>query len=291
MTDSAAGLGIAQYETLLGAAEDMVFLLDGEQRYVGVWGRWITEHGVEVSDFLGKTSGEVFGAQNRDFYESMHVRVLAGESLSYEQWVDTTWGKHVYYRTTLSPMLGEDGAVLGIVGVSHDVTDLKQARDRLEHMAFHDSLTDLPNRASFKHAVERATAKAERGTASALMFVDVDNFKSCNDVGGHALGDTVLAEVGHVLREHVREPDIVARVGGDEFGVLLEAVTPSQAVERAEQLAMAVHRLGRAHGLDIDLSVGIVAVVPGLGFDAALAGADSAMYRAKESGERVFLAS
>lgn len=280
------------YETLLNTTDDVVFLLDRDQRYVGIWGRWLAESGRTAADFVGRRPAEVLGEGARQFLEGTAERVLAGERVTCEHWLDVPWGPRVYYQTMLSPVRDPDsGEITGLVGFSRNLTELKAARDDLEHMALHDPLTALPNRAAFQHAVERAAAKAERGISSALMFLDIDNFKSCNDVGGHTLGDKVLAEIGRSLRENVREPDIVARIGGDEFGVLLEAVTPAQAVERAEGLAEDVHTLGLRHALDIDLSVGIVAVVPGLGFDAALATADLAMYRAKETHTRVFLAS
>ncbi|MBA4370221.1 MAG: hypothetical protein C0418_01410 [Coriobacteriaceae bacterium] len=291
MYERAVRLSEELYETLLNAADDVVFLLDRDQRYIGIWGRWIEGSGRTASDFIGKTPADIFGEGTRGFLEGTAARVLAGETVTCEGWFDVPWDGRIYYQTVLSPIRDASAQIIGLVGVSRDITELKAARDGLEHMALHDSLTELPNRAAFKHAVERATAKAERGTSSALMFLDIDNFKSCNDIGGHTLGDKVLAEIGGALRDNVREPDIVARIGGDEFGVLLEAVTPALAMERAESLAETVHALGLTYDLDIDLSVGIVAVVPGLGFDAALATADRAMYRAKESEIRVFLAS
>lgn len=291
MADEAPRFSELEYSTLLDAADDVVFLLDAEQRYIGIWGRWITEHGLDRSAFLGKTSWEIFGAETREVFEPLNDRVLAGEAVTYDRWFDVPWGEHVCYLTSLTPMRDPSGDIVGVVGVGRDITKLKRAEEGLAHLAMHDPMTELPNRTAFQHAVERATSKAERGTSSALMFLDVDNFKSCNDVGGHRLGDIVLREIAAALRDRVREPDIVARIGGDEFGVLLEGVSPQQAVERAGELADAVRELGASHAVSIDLSVGIVAVTPGLGFDAALAQADSAMYRAKEARQRVFLAS
>lgn len=287
MDDGAARLTDEQFATLLNAADDVVFLLDEDQRYVGIWGRWMELHGLDPGHFLGRTSWEIFGEESRAFFEPLNDRVLAGEPITYERWFDVPWGETIYYQTALTPMRDERGRVVGIVGVGRDITELKRTRDDLEHMALHDPLTDLPNRIAFRHAAERASARARRGAPACLMFIDIDNFKSCNDVGGHVFGDQMLSEIGRVLRERVREPDIVARIGGDEFGVVLESATIDDARTRGNEISDAVRELGLRHALDIDLSIGVVAVEDGLGFDEALAAADKAMYRAKESGDRI----
>jgi diguanylate cyclase (GGDEF)-like protein/PAS domain S-box-containing protein len=277
------GLSAEQYDSLLDQAEDVIFLIGGDQRYLGMWGRWISEHGLDETDFIGKTSWDLFGQDTRDFFEPLNMRVLDGERVSYERWFDVPWGGRIFYQTRLTPLRDDYGRIVGIIGIARDLTDLKEAHDRLEHAALHDPLTDLPNRTAFQNAVERAMAKSARGVESALLFVDVDDFKSCNESGGHALGDTVLTSIARALRNRVREPDIVARIGGDEFGIVLEGVDVEEARKRANELREAVRAIGRDVGYDLDLSVGVTPLRADSDFERTLAAADQAMYEAKGS--------
>jgi len=165
--------------------------------------------------------------------------------------------------------------------------DLKTANESLSYLAFHDSLTGLPNRASFLQHASRAVA-AGRGHAgkAAVLYLDSDNFKSVNDRLGHAAGDDVLIETARRIRALLRESDVVARLGGDEFAVLL---APIRGVEDATRIAgeiaaalrapVASARFGAIHA---SASIG-VAVFPGHGTSAQalLLAADAAMYRAK----------
>jgi PAS domain S-box-containing protein len=120
----------------------------------------------------------------------------------------------------------DDPSVAGIVVNARDITERKTLEAELMRQAFHDPLTDLPNRVLFFDRVTQATARADRsGAAIAVMFLDLDNFKLINDSLGHAFGDSLLIEVAARLRACLRASDTVARLGGDEFMVLLEGVT------------------------------------------------------------------
>ncbi len=193
--------------------------------------------------------------------------------------------------------LGEDfNALLGEIQsreaslvAKHDT--LKTANESLSHLAFHDSLTGLPNRAAF---LERATkaVQGQRGGRPehkvAVLYLDCDRFKAINDALGHAAGDVLLVEVAARIRMQLRDGDFVARLGGDEFAVLL---SPIRAVDDAARIAAkiaAALRAPIAHAvfgpIASSASVGI-AVFPdhGGGVDALLAAADAAMYRAKSN--------
>ncbi|MDH4139315.1 MAG: diguanylate cyclase [Coriobacteriia bacterium] len=278
------GLKPEQYDALLNAAGDVVFHLDAEQRYAGIWGRWLAVHGLTPAMFLGKTSWEIFGEETREFFEPLNERVLAGEDITYERWFDVPWGDRVYYQTALAPMSDADGAITGVVGVGRDITEIKRARDTLEHLATHDALTGLPNRVSLFHALERAAERVARGATAMLVFADIDRFKQANEIGGHAYGDELLADIGRALREVVRAPDIVARIGGDEFAVLMEGGDLQSAMKRADELRARVCEIGAEHGFEFDLSVGIAPIEPQMPADKALKAADEAMYEAKSAG-------
>ena len=171
--------------------------------------------------------------------------------------------------------------------------ELRSALGAVRQMATHDHLTGLPNRVLFNEELQRALARAERHTRPVtLFFMDLDRFKNINDTLGHQFGDRVLQEAAKRLAGCVREGDIIARLGGDEFVLLVEELgDPVALTEIARKLLAAVADLGTIDGqeLNISLSIGICAY-PADGRDAKtlLAGADIAMYRAKDQGRNGF---
>ncbi len=403
-------------DAVVGSMNDIIFVLDVDCRYYGIWGRWLVEHDLPASDFVGKTCAEVWGESEAEFFAEVNAQVLTGQTVVFERWFDMPWGP-VYYQTRLSPLKDGDD-IIGICGIRRDVTDLKQAEDavrrereyaqrvvdtanvmivgmdgdgvvrlfnhaaeeisgyshdeiigknwfdtvcpadrypavlgafnslyrrceddsrphafrrcsespilakngeerliswmesevpqadrrldvvsfgiditqtrqnqrQLEHLATHDPLTDLPNRRSFERALSRAVARAHRGTASVVLFIDVDDFKLCNDQHGHAFGDAVLTEVARALENEVREPDVVARLGGDEFGALLEGASVSDAKVVAQRMRDGVRAMAERRGIALDLSIGVMGMDGSTDYECVLTGADTAMYASKRSG-------
>jgi len=164
---------------------------------------------------------------------------------------------------------------------------------RVEHLAFHDNLTDLPNRAFFNRLLGQSMQQASRyDKRLALLFLDLDHFKEINDTLGHEAGDNVLREVAHRLKQSVRESDIVARLGGDEFVVMLPEVERGTRVARvAEKILAAVARAYTLAGQEFRITVSIgIALYPDDGddVDALLNNADVAMYHAKQQNRNNF---
>jgi diguanylate cyclase (GGDEF)-like protein len=175
--------------------------------------------------------------------------------------------------------------------VSHHIAeaiDRQRKEDQIEHLAFHDGLTGLPNRLLFEDRLTNALAQAERRHAPlCILFVDLDRFKVINDSLGHPTGDEVLKVVGTRLSEGLRETDSLARRGGDEFLVLLPDTPPEGAASVAQKLIDSVRAPMRCGGHDLNISASCgIAVFPENGRDteSLLKAADIAMYRAKESG-------
>jgi diguanylate cyclase (GGDEF)-like protein/PAS domain S-box-containing protein len=191
----------------------------------------------------------------------------------------------------------DDSSVQGIVLNGRDVSERKAFEEQLAHQAFHDSVTQLANRALFNERVRHAVTRVRRDRqALAIIFIDLDDFKTVNDSLGHAAGDMVLREVAHRFTANVRAVDTAARFGGDEFAVLLENIPNEQAaVETAERILMALSRpidLGD-NTLVISASLGIAIADPGtsVGADELIRNADVAMYIAKaerDGGYRIF---
>jgi diguanylate cyclase (GGDEF)-like protein len=172
--------------------------------------------------------------------------------------------------------------------VGHALLSASAAMQRAQFLAQHDSLTELPNRLLFDEAANRALSLAARNPQTlGVLALDLDGFKAVNDSLGHAMGDAVLKEVAQRLQGIVRGSDVVARVGGDEFVVLLIDVSPCSALETDQRMVQALSQPYVSVGLPISASVG-VATYPRCGttIKALLAGADLALYQAKANGKR-----
>jgi diguanylate cyclase (GGDEF)-like protein len=205
------------------------------------------------------------------------------------------------YEVTLTPVTYNRKRLDGALLLGRDVTELvehaalleqertrlAQAVDQLGYLASHDPLTDLPNRRSLRHALERALVRVSHGHASALLFVDLDNFKVVNDTLGHAAGDQVLVMLSRLLHKQLRGGDLLARLGGDEFAVLLQDVHEQEALEIADRLRTSIDATrftiaGRSFNLSI--SVGLVMLDINKPTEVLLTQADIAMYVAKQQG-------
>jgi diguanylate cyclase (GGDEF)-like protein len=180
----------------------------------------------------------------------------------------------------------------GWVTTLEDFTERKQAEERIAHLAHYDPLTDLPNRALFRDHLERELRKISRGGQLAVLYIDIDEFKSVNDSLGHPVGDELLKTVASRLARCVRECDFVARLGGDEFAIVQTAVkTPSDVMDLVIRIFEAVRAPAEClgHQLVTDASIGI-ALAPrdGTDLDQLLKNADLAMYGAKSDGRRTY---
>ncbi len=196
-------------------------------------------------------------------------------------------GGAVWTEVRTTPMHNAAGQIIGILGVTRDVSERRQVEDRMRHMAQHDPLTGLPNRALFSDRLNRALATAKREQRKlAVMFLDLNKFKPVNDTYGHAVGDQLLVQAAERIQHTLRESDTVARIGGDEFVVLLPVV---DGPDIARHVAGKIHRtlvtpfvVGELT-LQVSCSIGI-ALFPDHGLEEIELAkqADIAMYRAKQ---------
>ncbi len=185
------------------------------------------------------------------------------------------------------------GKVREIIGVSRDVTERKKVEEQIEHQAYHDALTGLPNRRLFRDRLTVALAHARRMKHPlAVMFLDLDRFKVVNDTLGHSVGDELLKTVGTRLLASLREEDSIARMGGDEFTVLLADLrTPDHAAKIAQKVLETVAQPQKINGTELFITTSIgIALFPSDGdtAEALLANADHAMYRAKDAGRNSY---
>ena len=198
-------------------------------------------------------------------------------------------GSEAAVEDSASPIRDGGGAIAGAVMVFRDVTVARARGKEMEHIAQHDSLTALANRALMKDRLSQAVALSRRERRQlAVLFLDIDHFKFFNDTLGHAVGDQLLKSVAQRLVDCVRTSDTVSRIGGDEFVILLPEISHAQDASLAGESILrafdAPHRVGE-HVLRVTLSIGI-ATCPADGRDPdhLLLCADAAMYQAKSSG-------
>jgi len=284
----------------------LISYVDREQRYRFSNRTYDDWFGIAHERMQGRTVAEVFGDEAYDRMRPDFERCMAGESVEFE-FVTASGGKARTLQVACVPHLGpnfsERGEVLGFYMLANDVTALKRAQEdlrfaaarlqndaqRLEFLAHHDTLTGLPNRAMFADRAREAVAHARRhDKTAAFLFLDMDNFKQVNDSLGHEVGDSLLRLMAARLKASVRGDDFIARIGGDEFCVLLQDIAePREAAAVAQKLIYELakpYRVGE-HDLTSGASIGI-ACVPQDGdeVNTLLRLADHAMYRAKELG-------
>jgi diguanylate cyclase (GGDEF)-like protein/PAS domain S-box-containing protein len=196
------------------------------------------------TDSTGYTSEEAVGQTPRilksgrhdaEFYRAMWEAIAKTGTWQGEIWNRRKSGEIYPLWHTISSVKGSDGVITHYVGSHIDITERKAAEEKIRQLAFHDSLTRLPNRQLLLDRLQQALVSSSRsGQLGALLFIDLDNFKTLNDTLGHLIGDLLLQQVAERLTSCVREGDTVSRIGGDEFVVMLEGLSKS-ALEAAAQ--------------------------------------------------------
>jgi diguanylate cyclase (GGDEF)-like protein/PAS domain S-box-containing protein len=250
--------------------------------------------GFRRDEALGQTPRLVkSGKQGPGFYRKLWETILAGETFS-DVFINRRKDGNLYYEEkTVTPLKDLGGMVTHFVSTGKDVTERMQTQERLQYMAQHDALTDLPNRALLLDRLKQSLARARwRQRLVAVLFVDMDRFKTINDTLGHEVGDQVLQQLAERFQQSVREGDTVARFGGDEFVVLLDDVASDKDVGHiAQKVLEALEPPFEVAGqrLYITASIGVT-IFPNDGEDSStlLRNADIAMYRAKELGKNTW---
>jgi diguanylate cyclase (GGDEF)-like protein/PAS domain S-box-containing protein len=280
--------GADSYRALMVRTPDLVFVVDDEMRVV--LGTLAAAHfvGRSLEEIKGARVGELFGPAGEQFERRLSEATANGRSLDFDDSLSTN-DAGIWMKTSLVPLA--EAAPGFVLGSGRDVTDsrhlavaLKGDADEIAYLATHDALTGIANRRAFVAALGRAVALARRGSCSTVFYMDVDHFKRVNDERGHAFGDEVLVSVACLLKEEVREVDLVARSGGDEFEALLVDSAETGAARVATRMRTKVEGLGDQIGIPIGLSIGIASVDPDASVERIMSTADRRMYELKEAG-------
>ena len=276
--------------TALESAADMVVITDedGVVRYVNE--AFTRDTGYSRDETIG-TTPEILrpGRQSKAFHERLWRTLKAGKVWAGELVERRKDGTEYYEDQTITPVTDPTTGAIHFIAIKRDVTERRRVEEELQRLATTDTMTGLLNRHQFTVMLDQSLRMAQRrGSQGALIYLDLDALKYVNDTYGHSAGDEALKAVAGSFREGVRASDIVARVGGDEFGVVLHDVTSEAALAKAGELVRRVSELGitvAGERVQLSCSAGLAPFpIEGVTVDELRSYADMALYKAKEEG-------
>ena len=279
-----------KYLTIFESIYNPILFLNGDGKIEHV------NHAAIHTLFGVENPGYMYDGNRRTLHEAPSW--LAGELNSFvegkaleqrfEKTLDTRQGRCIY-QVWLKKMLDISDKFSGVIVLLNDITDIKRAEETILHMAYHDHLTGLPNRYLFNDRLRMALAQAERsGRKVAIAMLDLDKFKEINDIYGHSFGDRLLQEAANRMTGSVRKSDTIARMGGDEFMIILTEINALEDLSTlGDKILQTFQQPFRLENQDIHVttSVGIsVYPIDGKDVDSLVKKADIAMYEAKKLG-------
>jgi len=281
------------FDTLLSSSPDLHCIFDVDGRLIYANRSFAKLHGMSINQVIGKNFFDLFPALGASLRPALQ-QVIDDKATHRDEIAYTAApGKEVTYDYLFVPVVSDEGKVKAIAGTAHDVTERKASEEQIRRSANFDSLTGLPNRGLFRDRLEREVKHSARtGLPLALLFIDLDGFKEVNDRLGHDAGDQLLRETAQRISSCVRGTDTVARVGGDEFTVILTEVNKTAHVEiLAQQILDELSKPFTILQKDVYISgsIGITffpqdATTP----EHLIRNADQAMYVAKKAGRNRF---
>lgn len=282
-----------RYKHLFQNANDPIFILDPDLRFIDVNNRAVDIFGYARQEFRGKSV--------LDLTPEEHGLRLKGELKKREQTINSEIFTGILHTRDGAPLdveisssaLMEGGRLIGSIHIIRDITEHRKMEQEIKYQATHDILTGLANRMLF---MDHLTLSINQGLryheTQAVMFLDLDRFKSINDTLGHAVGDKVLQVVSERLKTCVRDTDTVARIGGDEYNILVTQIThPDDAAAVAAKILTTLNRPFVIDEIELRISISIgISIFPHDGKDAEtlLKNADIALYHAKDRGKNTY---
>ena len=275
----------AQMRLVLDNVPVMLFYLDEERRCRLANEKSARFFGWDLDSMIGMHIEDITGSQAYQQYRRHLDVVFSGMPVAYERDVERPDGTSAYIEVTLVPHVGDDGRVVGCYSLARDITREIEAESRMNRMKQRDALTDLMNRPEFETRLRVLLMPAETG-GNVLLYLNIDELKVVNDRCGHAAGDECLRQIAALLRANTFRGQTLARLGSDEFGILLENVTLASARNTAEKLReamQALHFAWQDRWLPLTVSIGVVALA-GQSVNDAFAQGDAACRTAKNRG-------
>ncbi|MCP4134635.1 MAG: EAL domain-containing protein [bacterium] len=271
-----------------------IILTDSKRKIIHVNKAFLKITGYPEDEVLGKNPHLISTDwQDDEFHEKMWEEIRENGIWKGEIWDRKKNGEVYAVWETISPVINEDRKITNYIGILYDITDKKIAEEYIQKLGYYDPLTELPNRTLLIDRLKHAMQESQRtGESLAILFVDLDNFKKINDTVGHHIGDLILKTIAERVQETLREYDTVARVGGDEFVVILNDVSSARnTAVIATKIINIFKEPFTLEGQEIFLSTSIgISQYPGDGdtIKTLLQNADTAMFHAKEKGKNNF---
>jgi diguanylate cyclase (GGDEF)-like protein/PAS domain S-box-containing protein len=280
----------SRLRSLIDSVPDLVSFKDLQGRYIGANRAFTAYRGLSEAALIGRRAEELGRPASGTGKDRDTSRLEGGVAQRYEEWIPRDGGGGAIFDTVETPYFSLGGDRLGSIELSRDVTDQRLAEERIQRLALFDALTGLPNRIQLKDRMNDALAgKIGRGVA--LLFIDLDDFKTTNDTVGHHIGDLILEEAGRRVSGIASAADAPARLGGDEFALLMVDADAESAANAADRLNSSFREPFRVGEYELTMTVSIgIALSPadGLDYDALSRGADAAMFRAKQEGHNTY---
>jgi len=279
------------WQATFDSIRDLVSIQDSQYRLVRVNKAYREAFAQTPGALIGSHCYEVVHGTSEPIATCPHRQVLQSGKAATTEIFEPRLG--VYLEVSCSPIMREDGTLEGTVHIAKDITIRKKLEEKLTQMATMDNLTGLPNRALLNDRFDIALANARRKNETmAFMILDLDRFKNINDSFGHAVGDMMLVAVAGRLTALLRKGDTVARIGGDEFAVLLTEIKRAEdATQLAQKIIEAFQEPFSLDGrqLSITTSIGIARYpIDGDDLETLAKNADTALYKAKEKGRNIY---
>lgn len=278
--------------TLVNTVPDQIYFKDTESRFIRINPSLARRYRIAKPEYaIGKSDADFYSAEHAAQTRKEELAIMQSGEAIYDQLHHETWsdGTESWNLSTKIPMYNSEGKLVGLVGISHDITEHKQREATIWQQANFDSLTGLANRRRFADQFEDQIGHLYRtGRNLALLMLDLDNFKDINDTFGHATGDQLLQAVAQRLRGAVRKTDLIARLGGDEFAIIVSDLSSKSAITPAVEKLMSVFEqpiVINNEQLNVSASIG-VAIAPddSDSYEDLMRFADQAMYQAKHLG-------
>jgi diguanylate cyclase (GGDEF)-like protein/PAS domain S-box-containing protein len=286
-----------EYRLLVENSHDIIYKINADGIFIFVSPAWTTLLGHPVTQVVGKSFKSFVHPDDIPgcmvFLQTVLKSGQRQKGAEYRvQHIDGTW----YWHTSSAvPLKDEGGMTIGFYGIASDITERKHLQDNLVLQATTDELTGVSNRRYFLELASRELKRAVRlNHPLAIAIIDIDHFKTVNDIYGHAAGDQALLTIAKICQKNIREIDVFARMGGDEFALLLPETKHDQAYAIVERIRLTLESLtmdiaGKTVTITISSGISILKSKDE-SLDILLSQADKALYKAKESGRnRVIL--
>jgi diguanylate cyclase (GGDEF)-like protein/PAS domain S-box-containing protein len=281
-----------QYHSLCEYHPDAVFIIDRRGNLKSINPAMQRMTGYREEELKEMALSKLIVEEDLERTQHHFQMTKLAEPQNFEAMIQHQDGHRVELDITTIPIIVEQKNV-GVIGIAQDITDRKLVEEKMNHMAYHDDLTGLPNRRLFRQKLNVALEEAKETQGMlAVFFLDLDRFKNVNELLGHAMGDQLLQAISRRLTQYISKNATLSRMGGDEFTILMPSVNDFEEVKKqAEDIVQAMIRPLESNGTEFHMTASIgIAVYPedGKNVESLIKNADTAMHRAKEQGKNTY---